>query len=326
MNCAIIQKLQKTAGRTFDLLGFGECSHDLVYRLPVQLAEPLPDKTSALAHEVLGGGQIATACVAAARLGRRARFAGVIGADGAGRALVEGLVAEGVDASLVCCCPGVPTRTAVILCDRAGERAVIEWRSPKLLPPTDLLRPEDIAAARVLHVDLGFPEATLAAAAKAQTLGALVSVDLDQVTPGAKSLLEKTDLCVVSARFPAQLTGCADELRAARLLSDYTPGVVVVTRGAQGCLLVCDGDTRKLPAFEPPALVDTTACGDTFHAAFVCALLDAVDGGDTACAAAVFAEAARFASGAAALKCRDVGRRGCPRLAEVLSFLSHAPA
>ena len=54
-------------------------------------------------------------------------------------------------------------------------------------------------------------------------------------------------------------------------------------------------------------MVDTTACGDTFHAAFLCALLEAQPP----------RQALRFANAAAALKCRDLGRRGCPTRAEV---------
>ncbi|HUQ01407.1 MAG TPA: PfkB family carbohydrate kinase, partial [Kofleriaceae bacterium] len=65
------------------------------------------------------------------------------------------------------------------------------------------------------------------------------------------------------------------------------------------------------PAF-PVDVVDTTACGDTFHAAAICALLDGKSIGETL----------RFANAAAALKCRGLGRSGCPRKSEVDELLA----
>lgn len=322
----ILSSLRATADRPFDLLGLGESSIDLVYRLPVLLHQTLPSKVSALAHEVLSGGQIATACTAAARLGKRVRFAGAIGMDDAGQALLNELSEEGVDTSFVRRCEGAKTRSAVLLCDKTGERSVVEWRDPALSFSADFLSDEALAKTRVLHVDLCFPTASVAAAKRARDLGVLVSVDLDRPLPLVEELLALTDLCVVSEAFPTLLTGHSDGEKAVRALSKKTNGKVIVTLGARGCWFLQQQALRTLPAFAPPTLVDTTACGDTFHAALVCALLDAA--GQTAPKTDVRADdeaallsAIRFASAAAALKCGDFGRRGCPTLPQVLRFL-----
>jgi sugar/nucleoside kinase (ribokinase family) len=66
------------------------------------------------------------------------------------------------------------------------------------------------------------------------------------------------------------------------------------------------------PAFPAERVVDTTACGDTFRAALLVALLDGLRP----------AEGLRFANAAASLKTRDLGRRGCPRRAEVNALMA----
>ena len=69
----LLRKARATAQRPLDVLGIGECSADLVLKLPtgVSLSQALPDKLSATEFLQLGGGQIATAMVAAQRLGFR---------------------------------------------------------------------------------------------------------------------------------------------------------------------------------------------------------------------------------------------------------------
>ena len=64
-------------------------------------------------------------------------------------------------------------------------------------------------------------------------------------------------------------------------------------------------------AFTVAPIVDSTGCGDTFRAACQGAFLDGASGIDCL----------GFGNAAAALKLRDVGRRGCPRRADVWSLL-----
>lgn len=327
----LLLRLRASSGRPFDVLGVGECSHDLVLTLPPgeALSRPLPDKLRASSLEALGGGQIATALVAARRLGRAAAFCGAVGDDASGREVLAGLAAEGVDLRAVRICAGASTRTAVLLVDEAGERAVLEVRHPGLVidegsPPEAL-----VAAARVLHVDGTFPMASLAAARLARRYGTLVSVDLDRPFPGVDELLELADLCAVSERFPQLLLGEPDADRAALRLAERAPGagLIVVTRGERGCAVISSGSPGPsasaappmtlLPAFTPPVLRDTTGCGDTFRAALIVALLERAE---TQLPQGLL-HAVSFAQAAAALKCGAPGRRGCPTLEQVHGFL-----
>ncbi len=290
---------------SFDVVGLGECSMDEVW-----LVDGLPaagSKVRAVRRERLGGGQVATAMVACARLGLRAAYVCAVGDDAA------------VDVSGLSVVAGGATRTALILVDVAsGERTIVEHRDaavaldPAALP-LDLLR-----QACVLHLDATEITASVTAARAARELGLVVSLDVDQVAPGLDhlaldQLLALVDACITSAALPCQLTGEADLERALAKLRQRTGPFVAATLGERGSLAL-DGDrVTRAPALTVP-VVDTTSAGDAFHAAVVCALLE----GMTA------AETLRFANAAAALTCRDLGRRGCPTRAEVEALLANS--
>jgi len=44
---------------------------------------------------------------------------------------------------------------------------------------------------------------------------------------------------------------------------------VVLKRGAQACLIRCDGESFEVPAQKVERVVDTTAAGDSFSAAYL---------------------------------------------------------
>ena len=167
----LLSRLAASVGRPIDVLGVGECSQDLVLTLPpgVKLGQPLPEKLTAAALISLGGGQVATALVAARRLGRSAAFCGAVGDDAIGREILAELVHEGVDTAEVRVCAGATSRTAVLLVDAAGERVVLEVRHPALGPGEAAPSERLVATARTLHVDGTFPEASLGAARRART-------------------------------------------------------------------------------------------------------------------------------------------------------------
>jgi sugar/nucleoside kinase (ribokinase family) len=293
-----------------DVIGVGECSIDEVWVLPGPLA--WGKKGQAVRRERLGGGQVATAMAACARLGLRAAFVGVVGDDALGSDVLDGLRAEEVDVSSVRVVPGGATRSAWVLVDGAsGERTVIEHADRRVALAPGAVPAERIDAARVLHVDATQLPASLAAAKLARERGVVVSLDLDHVRPGLDELLALTDVCVTSAEVPYELTGERDLEQALRTLGRTTGPLVACTLGPSGAAALDDGHLLLSPAF-PADLVDTTACGDTFHAAVICALLDGKSVG----------EVLRFANAAAALKCRDLGRRGCPRKPEVDELLA----
>jgi sugar/nucleoside kinase (ribokinase family) len=297
--------------RPLDVVGLGECSVDEVWVVPSR--PEWSGKLHAVKRERLGGGQVATAMVAAARLGLRAAYLGAVGDDAEGRLVADGLAGEGVAAHLRTVAGG-STRSALILVDeKSGDRSVIEHADKRVVVPHDEVDGALLARARVLHLDATQLGASLAAARLARAHDVVVSLDLDHARPGVDELLELVDICVVSDGVPSQLTGEADLEQALRALAQRTGPFVACTLGPRGAAALDHGHLVLSPAFDVE-VVDTTACGDTFHAAVIVGLLDGRSVGDTL----------RFANAAAGLKCRDLGRRGCPTRAEVNALIARS--
>ena len=104
--------------RPFDLLGVGECSLDSVLRVA---ALPPPGGKGVVEDWCeQPGGQVATAVLAAARLGLHTAYAGVVGDDAAAAQALAPLRAAGVDLSRVEVVPG----------GRAGKRRALRARVP----------------------------------------------------------------------------------------------------------------------------------------------------------------------------------------------------
>jgi sulfofructose kinase len=142
-----------------------------------------------------------------------------------------------------------------------------------------------------------------------------VSLDVDHPAPGIAELLPLVDVLITSRGVPEQLSGEATLEAALRSLQAKTGGGLCgCTLDADGAALLDDGHFLLSPAFPVDQLIDTTACGDTFRAGFLCALVEGQKP----------AQALRFANAAAAIKCRDLGRRGCPTRAEVNALLAQA--
>ncbi|MEO6950687.1 MAG: PfkB family carbohydrate kinase [Polyangia bacterium] len=278
----------------YDVVGFGEASIDEVWRLPPGLA--LGDKDRARGRDRLGGGQVATALVAAARLGARAAYLGPIGDDAVGAEIVRGLADDHVMSLAIPL--AARSRTALVLVASDGDRTVVEDGGV-----SHASRPA-LPESRALHVDGTYLRASLELAREAKARGMLVSIDLDFVADadGARELVALADLCVLSEGIAERFGG---------LLAVPTAGLCAESRGPRGLVARLDGALVELPAF-PVDVVDTTACGDTLRGALVVAWLDGRRDRD----------ALRYASAAAALKCRDLGRRGCPTRTEVEALLT----
>jgi sulfofructose kinase len=295
--------------RPLDVLGVGECSLDTwleVEALPAQ-----GGKAAVTEWRELPGGQIATATLAAARLGLRAAYAGVVGTDEAASLSLAGLRAGGVDCSRVRAVPGARTRAAVIVVERArGERSVLGHRDPRLGAESGALSslaPDD---ARLLLLDATDPEAALALARAARGRGVPVVLDLDAAAPDAEALLASTDFPVISEAFAVRAYGSAE--RALARLAALGAKLPVVTCGARGALAWWRERPLASPAFAVAA-VDTTGAGDVFHGAFAWGLLAGLD------AAALL----RAANAAAALACTGRGAQGAlPDRARLEAFLA----
>jgi sugar/nucleoside kinase (ribokinase family) len=298
---------------SFDVVGIGENSVDLVYRLPLI---PGPNaKLTASEHRVSCGGQVATTMVACTALGLRTAYVGTFGDDANGTRIREALLGAGVDTSNSVV-RRAPNRHAVILVDeRNGDRTVVWHRDPALVLRVDELPSAIVAAARLLHVDDLDEEASIAAARIAVTAGIPVTSDIDRVTGHTRALIGLSTVAIFSSHVLSALTGEKDPARALqRLRADY-PQWLCATLGSDGALLLEGDRMHHVPAFSVNA-VDTTGAGDVFRAAFIYALLRSQSPTDIL----------KFAAAAAALSCtREGAMMSVPSLSDVERILRDPP-
>jgi len=312
-----------------DVLGFGICALDymaLVPRFPVE-----NERLTLLESDVQGGGLVATAIVAAQRLGLRTAYAGGIGDDLEGKRVVEDLAAEGVDTRHVQVHPEARTRHSIIVVNPASMSRTIlahNRNAPVCVQSGELV--QDARRAGVLFLDGSDPPVARELAAAARAEGVPVVIDADLGRDATAELAGMADIVIASRGYTRWATGADDPPGGAiELLGETGCRQVIVTAGEEGAWGVerrSDSAPRKtgIPgqtnapttpihqaAFEVE-VKDTTGAGDVFHGAY---LVGVVEGWS-------LQKSMRFASAAAALKCRELGgRKGIPSRDEVEAFL-----
>lgn len=292
----------------FDVIGLGGAAWDL---LGVVRHYPQPgEKTELACFEEQGGGQAGTAMVAVARLGGRAAIVGTNGDDDAGAKIQRSFAEEGVDVSRLQTDPGARSHIAFcFITEESGDRAIFFDRGNKRrLEPEDLDR-DFMTDARCLLFDTHHWKAAATAATWAREAGMPVVTDLERPTPETENLLRLGTHHIMPEHYLLEYTAESDPWRAAeRLLAEYRPEALVVTRGASGSVAYAGGEVLEQPAYPVEPVVDTTGAGDVFHGAFAYGLTLGYD----------LPSNLEFAALVAALKCRALGgRAGIPTKEEL---------
>lgn len=288
----------------------------------VERFPPTASRTPVSAYRRQGGGPAATAAVTAARLGASVALWSVHGDDANGRLLRTELERYGVDVSKVELEPGGTTPVSAVLVEPGGERFIFPYRDPALAQTGEAWVVDDgmlggpDAFAAVL-VDARYPhlsQKVLAAAARLHLprVGDFGDASNWHLARGVSHLIASEECArgICGDRWDAD----APE-RALAQLRQAEGQLVGVTLGARG--FVYDAGEGVCWTTPPPAeVVDTTGAGDVFHGAYTYALAQGW-GADTC---------ARFATAAAALSCRGVGREAIPTLDEVVALVPGPPA
>jgi ribokinase len=224
----------------------GSINLDLVVR-----AERLPrpgETVSGASFARVPGGKGANQAVAAARLGAEVALVGCVGRDELAEDALAGLRGAGVEERWLA--KDAPTGIALITVDELGETTIV------VAPGANAeLRPEDLAPAgpEAVLCQQEIPAETVARAAELAPRFFLNAAPAREGAPPA-------ELTIVNRL----------ELEA---LGDRS-GVVCLTLGAEGAVLLEDGD--EVARAEPPTVeaVDGTAAGDAFTACLVVSLLE----------------------------------------------------
>ena len=293
------------------IVGIGANVFDTLYNIQTYPQEDT--KMRATASKTAGGGPVATGLVAAAKLGAKTAYIGVLSDDNGGKFLKEDFEKYGVATDLISVMSGYRSFASVLwLCaDKATRTCVFDKGD---LPPLKLdeRQKQAIENASLLMVDGNEMNAAVEAASLAKSKGVKVLYDCGGLYPNVEKLLAQTDIMIPSEEFALGHTDCETlEAAAKKLFAAYHPEVVVITQGKQGGILYDGEMVAYYPAFAVNA-VDTNGAGDVFHGAFAAAVTMGCD----------YLKCCMFASAVAALKCTGVGaRESAPNLEETKKFL-----
>ncbi|MFK0156296.1 carbohydrate kinase family protein [Streptomyces sp. NPDC090493] len=211
-----------------------------------------------------------------AKLGATVRSAGAVGADATGDMLVQLLGRAGIDTRFLVRRTDTATSASVLPIRPNGDRPSLHLLGANITYGVDDVPWDALAEADHLH--LGGPELIgVDAAARilhfAREHGVTTSVDL--LAPGVLGSFEQiaAALPYVDHLLPNDdqvlgFSGEDDLVAGAKKLVGAGAGLVAVTRGGDGALLVTAEGAEPVPAFEID-VVDTTGCGDAFSAGFV---------------------------------------------------------
>ncbi|MEU9171124.1 carbohydrate kinase family protein [Streptomyces sp. NPDC048420] len=245
----------------------------------VRPVEELPEGQGATLVEdirMTAAGTAAGTALTLAKLGASVRTAGAIGTDPTGDLLTQLLEKAGIDTSLLVRRIDTSTSATVLPIRPNGDRPTLHLLGANITYGLDDVPWDAVAAASHLH--LGGPEligAEVAARilAYAKEHGVVTSVDL--LAPGELGTFDQIEplLPYIDFLLPNedQVLGFSEELDVVTGAKRFVAGgvgLVAVTRGGDGALLVTAEGTETVPAFDVE-VVDTTGCGDAFSAGFL---------------------------------------------------------
>ncbi|WP_032093414.1 ribokinase [Necropsobacter rosorum] len=271
-------------------------------------------------YHIAYGGKGANQAVAAARCGAQVNFIGCIGDDDIGRAMKKAFTQDGINTRPIVEIAGETTGVALIQVADSGENSIVI--SAGANARLDEAAVETFAA-EIMRADylLMQLETPLSAVQKAAELAyanqTKVILNPAPAQPLPDQLLSRLSMITPNETEAEILTGITvtDEqsaVKAAQVLHAKGIETVLITLGAKGVYFSRRGEGEIIAGFQVDA-VDTTAAGDTFNGALVCALLEDKP----------MAEAIRFAHAAAAISVTRQGAQpSIPQRAETLAFLA----
>jgi sugar/nucleoside kinase (ribokinase family) len=262
-----------------DLLVLGDANPDLVLTGDVEPAFGQAERLVQEARLTVGGSGAIVAC-AAARLGLRVGFCGVVGDDPFGRYMRDELERRGVDADALVVDPEGRTGITVVLA-RPDDRAILTHAGSIGDLRASMIAPAMLGNARHVHVSSYFLQRSLAPGLPevfehVRARGTTTSVDpnwdpAERWDGGLRDLLALIDVFLPNAAEAIRIAGVAGVDEAVIALAEHA-GLVVAKAGADGAVAAQGDRIVRVPAprVDP---VDATGAGDAFDAGFLASRL-----------------------------------------------------
>lgn len=221
------------------------------------------------------GGKGANQAIAAARLGAEVMMVSKVGDDLFAEGTLANFRSYGVDVAHVEVVPGTSSGVAPIFVEPSGENSIliIKGANAHLLPADIDRAAEDLKRCALILLQLEIPMETVHHTIDfaerhgiATILNPAPAAPLDPARVGKVTFLvpNETELALLSG---LPVGGEAEATRAAQALVARGVHTVIVTRGAEGALVVTADDVFAVPAMKVTPK-DTTGAGDAFIGAF----------------------------------------------------------
>jgi sugar/nucleoside kinase (ribokinase family) len=295
-----------TKDRPLRIVGAGICCLDHIVVAP---AIPWGDTARVREYCVQGGGLVATALVACARLGARTELLSMLGGDVVAGQILDELEDEHVSTRHVVRFPdGASPFSFIHVDEKTGERTIFHRGATGLA--WQRTNEDAITGAHAVLVDDYYPDLVRDVTAVARAHRVPIVAD---TTPSAANAdwIRNVDV-LIAPRHYLRAGGFGDDVdRALDAIHAMGPATAVITLGADGWAASDAAGRTRGTAFTVN-VVDTVGAGDVFHGAYAFGL---ARGWTTP-------QCAEFASAVAAVKCTRVGgRTGIPTLEKTLGFL-----
>jgi sugar/nucleoside kinase (ribokinase family) len=231
---------------------------------------------------IISGGSAANTMVGVASLGGSASFIGKVREDVLGQAFIHDIRSIGVQFETKPASTGLATARSFILVTPDGERTMNTFLGAcRELGPDDI-DPETVEAAEITYLEgyLWDPEDAKAAFRKAVSIahraGRKVALTLsdsfcvDRYRDEFRALITDgaIDILLANEHELKSLYTTSDFDSAVKALRDEAP-LAVVTRSAEGSIVIDKEGVVAVPAQSIDRLVDTTGAGDLFAAGFL---------------------------------------------------------
>jgi len=261
---------------SYDLIGVGLVAVDILWITPPDARAGEKNNTPQLIMQ--GGAPAGSGTCGPAMLGYRAGFLARLGDNILSNIARDEFAARGVSTDLFVNAPNAEPAFALVQIDpKTAERTVYYNLSRYQQLQAADLPVETLRKARTLLLDSFELDATLAAldavaGTSVRTILDLEHGDHDRIR---KAISKATD-SILPWGLAKELTGKAEPEAALAELRTLTKGNLLVTDGVRGSW-ACDGaGIRHQPAFRVAA-VDSTGCGDAYHAGYIVGVLEGWD-------------------------------------------------
>ncbi|MBK5373576.1 sugar kinase [Pseudomonas sp. TH43] len=249
-------------------------------------------------QQSFGGDTLNTAVYLSRALGDRAQvdYVTALGDDSFSDAMCANWAAEGIGLQQVQRLPGRLPGLYCIQTDAAGERRFLYWRNEAAVRDCFTTPAAEPILAALPDYDVlyfsGITLAVLGVTGREKLIQTLIEArkrnarivfdnnyrprlwaSLEEARAAYRSVLPHVDLALLTVDDEQALFQFSDcEAVFAAYAQIGTPEVVL-KRGAEACLIRCDGEALEVPVQRVEKVVDTTAAGDSFSAAYLASRL-----------------------------------------------------